>query len=302
MAEKSFDLTISFDKAKYLDPQIYMMIDTLKDNVPDDTVLHVTTNRSRKSPLIKYIRESIPTKVYIKPPFNDLRSRCQYMFHCFEVKTDKDYVIKLENDIFVLKHLKEFERVLRDDYDVVIQSENRRVVPDDNIELRLWRHIYRALKVKMPQFKIHFVENHEEGRPLLATGIVAVKSDILDTINRRWVPMTKVCENWIQFNIHPNEFAFTAMIFDEGWDWGGLPTEFNFNPIGHFRKGNFPSTDLIDDCVLPEETVIFDYHRPQWLFHVAKYNPQIMEIINRNKQYVPREWWNISKEIFMERQ
>ena len=34
----SFDLTISFDKAEYLNPQLYMMVDTLRDNIPDDTI------------------------------------------------------------------------------------------------------------------------------------------------------------------------------------------------------------------------------------------------------------------------
>jgi hypothetical protein len=147
---------------------------------------------------------------------------------------------------------------------------------------------------------ITYRENNEKGLPLYGTGLVCVKSKHLDTINKRWIPLTKQCEKWIQFNIHPNEFAFTAMAFDEGWNTFLYPSKYKFNPIGHFRKGDFPSTILVEDCKLPEDTVIFDYHRPEWLMHVAKYNQEINDIIKRNKEYIPEDWWKLTSKDFQE--
>jgi len=296
----SFDLTISFDKAEYLNPQLYMMIDTLKNNIPKDTVLHINTNRNDDDPVLKWIQDQVPTKIYKKDSFKILKSRCQFMFHCFEIDTDKDWVIKTEIDVLFLKHLREFWKTLDNNFDIILQMENRKIF-SNAMEDRLWRIIYKSMHIDLPDIKLPYVENKEIGRPILATGVVCVKSKHLPYINRYWVPLTKICENWIHLNIHPNEFAFTGLIFNAGWDFKLFNDRFNFNPIGHFRKGDFPSTELIENCKLPEDTVVFDYHRPQWLMHVAKYNPNIMDIVERNKEYIPADWWDLDSNIFSER-
>jgi len=300
MAAK-FDLTISFDKAEYLNPQLRMMVDTLRENIPEGCILHITTNRDDDDETLMWIQEQVPTKIYKKKPFKNLKSRCQYMFHCFEIETDKEWVIKTEIDVLFLKPLSEFEKILDDESDIVIQSENRRIIKNDNMETRIWRNIYKAMGINMPNIKIPYVENNEVGRPLLATGVVAVKSIHLPYINATWVPLTKICEKWINMGIHPNEFAFTGLIFNMDWEIRILNNRFNFNPIGHFRKSKFPSTDLVEDCKLPEDTVVFDYHRPQWLMHVAKYNENVRNIVQRNKENIPEDWWGLSKELFMEK-
>lgn len=296
----SFDLCMAFDEAKYLDPQIYMLVDTLKNNIPEDCILHINTNRSDDDKLLKYIHKCLGTKIYKKPPFKDLKSRCQYMFHAFEVETDKDWIIKIEGDLLILRHLSEFDKLLQSKYDLIIEPENRKIFTD-NIESRLWRIIYKNLNIDMPTEKIMFRENKEYGLPLYGTGLVCVKRRHLDIINKRWVELTKQCERWIDYNIHPNEFAFTAMTFDEKWKTLLYPPRYKFNPIGHFRKGNFPSVELIDNCKLPEDTIIFDYHRPEWLMHIANHNDNINNIVKRNKEYIPEEWWNLGSNFFMER-
>lgn len=296
-----FDLTISFDKATYLNPQLYMMVDTLKENIPDDTILHITTNRDDDDVVLQWIRKQVPTRIYKKPPFKDLKSRCQYMFHVFEIETDKDWVIKTEIDVLFLRKLREFNRTLDKEFDIILQSENRRIIPDDTLETRLWRQVYRAMDIKMPNIRLPYVENNEIGMPLLATGVVCVQSKHLDTINKRWVPLTKICEKWIDFNLHPNEMAMSGIIFDEEWDFKLFNKRYNFNPIGHFRKDRFPSTELVDNCKLPSDTIVFDYHRPQWLRHVSESNPKIENIILRNIEHIPDEWWNLSSEEFMEK-
>jgi len=301
MAKETFDLTIAFDKATYLNPQLYMMVDTLKENIPEDTILHITTNRDDNDEILQWIQKQVPTKIYKKPPFKDLKSRCQYMFHCWEIETDKDWVIKTEIDVLFLRKLKEFNRTLDKEFDIILQSENRRIIKDDIMETRLWRQIYKAMGIKLPNLKLPYVENNEIGRPLLATGVVCLQSKHLDTINRRWIPLTKICEKWIDFGIHPNEFAFTGMIIDEGWDFKLFNKRYNFNPIGHFRKGEFPSIELVDNCKLPSDTIVFDYHRPQWLKHVAESNPKVEEIILRNIEHIPEDWWNLSSQKFMEK-
>jgi len=295
----SFDLAMAFDKAEYLNPQIYMLIDTLKDNIPKDTILHINTNRSDDNELLQYIHKCLGTIVYKKPPFEDLKSRCQYMFHAFEIETDKEWIMKIEGDLLVLKNLNEFDKLLKPEYDLVIEPENRKI-HSDIIATKLWRLIYNRLDIKQPKDKIVFRENNEEGLPLYGTGLVCVKNKHLETINNRWIPLTKICEDWIQFNIHPNEFAFTAMAYDEGWNTYLYPPKYKFNPIGHFRKGDYPSTELIENCKLPEDTIIFDYHRPEWLMHVAKYNENIRNIIKRNKKYIPEDWWNLTTGDFQE--
>jgi len=301
----SFDLLIAFDKAEYLNPQLYMMIDTLKDNIPEETILHVVTNRDKHDKIINYILDTFPdgkSIIYHNDgnKTNHLKSRCKYMFNCFDIQTDKEWVIKLEADLIVLKHLDIFNEILKSEYDLVIEPENRKI-HSDIIATKLWRLIYNHLDIKQPKDKIVFREDNEEGLPLYGTGLVCVKSKHLKTINNRWVPLTKICENWIGFNIHPNEFAFTAMAYDEGWNTYLYPPKYKFNPIGHFRKGDYPSIELIDDCKLPDETIVFDYHRPQWLMHVAKYNPEIHNIIKRNKKYIPNEWWELTNMEFQEK-
>lgn len=304
----SFDLTISFDKAEYLNPQLYMFVDTLKDNIPDDTILHIVTNRSEDNELIQWIQQQIPTKIYNNNGENTdhLKSRCKYMFNCFEVETDKSWLIKMEADMVILKHLDAFEEIIQHEggihgCDIILEPENRKIFNDISAH-RLWRIIYNAMGMKYPRDTfIEFRENREIGLPLFGTGLIIVNSKHLDTINKRWVPLTKICEKWIDLNIHPNEFAFTGMIFDEGWKWWTYDAKYKFNPIGHFRKGSFPSTELIDNCKLPDDTIIFDYHRPEWLMHVAKYNPQIMKIIEKNKQYIPNDWWQLTSDKFMEK-
>jgi len=299
MTNNSFDLTISFDKAEYLNPQLYMMVDTLKENIPKDTILHITTNRDDKDPVLQWIQKQVPTRIYKKPPFKDLKSRCQYMFHCFDIKTNKPWVIKTEIDVLFLKHLDEFQKTLDREFEVILQMENRKIF-DDSMEDRLWRIIYKAMNIKLPDIRLPYVENKEVGRPLLATGVVCVQTKHLDYINKNWIPLTKTCENWIHMNIHPNEFAFTAMILNAGWDFKLFNDRFNYNPIGHFRNGLFPSTELIENCIVPEDTVVFDYHRFPWLSHVAKYNPKIKEIIDRNKQFIPENIWNMSFDSLQE--
>lgn len=296
----AFDLTISFDKAEYLDPQLYMLISTLKDNIPKDTILHVNTNRSDNDPIIKFITDSVNSKIYKKEPFKDLKSRCQFMFHCFEVESDKDWIIKLESDFLILKHLSNLENILDNDLDIVIEPENRKIF-DDTTANRLWRLIYKSMGINPPPFKIQYRENGEEGLPLFGTGLVCVRNWTLKKINERWIPLTKICENWIDYNIHPNEFAFTGLILDEGWKWKLYEDKYKFNPIGHFRDGSFPSTKLRKDCKLPENTIILDYHRPEWLMHIAKYNKNIGDLICKYNNYIPDSWWGISKETFMER-
>jgi len=296
----SFDLAMSFDEAEYLNPQIYMLIDSLKENIPNDTTLHINTNRSDDDPLLQYIHKCLRTVVYKKPAFENLKSRCQYMFHSFEVETDKEWIMKIESDLLILKNLNKFDKLLKSEYDLVIEPENRKI-HNDIIAKKLWRIIYNRLDISIPTEKIEYRENNERGLPLYGTGLVCVKSKHLNTINKRWVPLTKICEDWIQFNIHPNEFAFTAMAFDEDWNTYLYPSIYKFNPIGHFRKGDYPSTELIDDCKLPEGTVIFDYHRPEWLFHVAKYNPEIRNIIERNKEHIPDDWWKLTSRDFQEK-
>ncbi len=296
-----FDLSLSFDTSDYLNPQLYMLVDTMKDKIPEDTVLHITTNRPDSDATLKYIQKYIKTKIYKKPPFWSLKSRCQYMFHAFEVETDKEWLIKLENDILILKHLNEFDKVLKKYTDVVIAPENRRIIKNDNMERRIWRNIYTRLNVELPEWKMKFVEGGEEGMPLFNTGIVAIKSKHLDYVNKEWIPKIQMCEEWIQYGIHPNEFAFTAMVEGAGWKWKRLPDNFNFNPIGKFRKGDFPSTELRDKCKLPKGCVIFHYHRFPWLKHMAKFNPNVQEIIERHSEYIPDEIWSIPSERFMEK-
>jgi len=297
-----FDICMAFDKAEYLNPEIYLMLDTLKNKIDDDTVLHIVTNRSKDDEMRKFIKEDFNSKIYYvsKDLVNSLDSRCRYMLNCFKMKTDKEWVMKIEADVLFLKHLSEYESLLKDDLDLVIEPENRKIFPDE-FETRLWRLMYRAMKIKVPTEKIQFRENGEMGLPLFGTGIFFVKSKHLDTINKRWMKLTQICERWMHMNVHPNEQAFTGMALDEGWKIHLYHPRYKFNPIGHWRKDAFPSVELIDDCVLPGDTVCFDYHRPEWLMHVAKFNKSISDIVCRNDKYIPKEWWNLGMGDFHER-
>lgn len=297
----SFDLTIAFDKTEYLDPQIYMYIDTLKDNIPKDCILHITTNRDRDDKILKWIEKQIPCKIYIKPHIKELKSRCRYLIRAFEIETDKEWIIKTDLDILFLNKVKRFNKLLEDDVDVAIQSENRRIITNDDLELRIWRNIYRAMGIKLPNIKIPYVEDKQEGLPLLNTGVVCIRSKFLDVLKERWIPLTKICEKWIDYGIHPNEFAFTGITFDEGWNIRLFNKKYNFNPIGHFRKGEFPSIELNENCKLQSDIILLHYHKPQWLLHLGKSNNNINDIIERHKKYIPKDWWDLDLNTFLEK-
>jgi hypothetical protein len=278
----SFDLTIAFDKAKYLDTQFELLITSMIDKVPEDTVIHVVTNRKKEDKIIKKLNQEFNIKYYYKKKDNNLKSRCRYMLNCFEIESDKDWIIKLESDFVILKHLNELNKILDDDYDLILEPENRYLFGNKMMK-KIYRFMYRAMDIKCPvDIFIQYRENKKKGIPLFGTGMICVKNELLPTINKRWKELTKKCEPWIDFNTHPNEMAFTGMIFDEGWKWKLYNDIYKFNPIGHFRKGEFPSTKLIKDCKLPKDIVIFDYHRFPWLFHVAQYNPNLYEIIKNS--------------------
>lgn len=291
----TYDISIAFDKAKYLDQQVYLFVDTLKDNIPDDTILHVITNRGKDDSVRKYIKENINSKFYFKKPFTDLKSRCQYMFHCFEVKTEKPWLVKLELDMITLKHLDELNKLMNDDIDISIGTECRRMIDNDVMETRIWRSIYRALEVQMPKNKVTFTEDRKEGLPLYDTSLILVKSKWLDYINEHWHDMIKICENWIQYNIHPNEFAFTALIHKADMKCKLFNSSiYDFNPISHFRKGEFPSQELIDNPIIPEDVVMLQYHRPWWLKKLCESNPKLNKIVSGN---VDEKWLNSDVDI-----
>ena len=60
---------------------------------------------------------------------------------------------------------------------------------DDKIADRLWRMIYNKMDIKKPNFEIEFRENRETGLPLFGTGIILVRNECLNTINKRYVMM-----------------------------------------------------------------------------------------------------------------
>lgn len=79
MANNSFDLSIAFDSIPYLNPQIHMFVATLKNNLPKNTILHVTTDRNEDDECIQFIKSNIKNvEIYIKPTYDDLKSRCKY--------------------------------------------------------------------------------------------------------------------------------------------------------------------------------------------------------------------------------
>jgi len=296
----SFDITIAFDKAEYLNPQARLFISTLKDNIPKDTILHVVTNRTDEDEIVKYIQENINSKFYFIEKSDELKSRCRYMLNCFKIKTNKEWIIKMELDMLTLKHLSALENILEADLDCVLEPENRRIY-SGAFEKRLWRSIHKAMGFPNPTQKIIFRENNEEGLALFGTGMICVRKELLDKINKEWIPLTKKAEPWLNMNVHSNEQAFTGLVLNSGWRWKIYKDIYKYNPIGHFRKGDFPSTNLIDDCKLPEDTVIFDYHRPKWLMHVAKYNKNVGDIICDNNKYIPEDWWKSTNDEFQEK-
>lgn len=297
----SFDISIAFDTVEYVNPQLYMLVDTLKDKLPEDTILHIITNRDENDDVVSHIISNVNSKYHYNDgsKTKDLKSRCKYMFNCFDINTDKDYLLTLDCDILVLKHLKELEDVLKLGYDVVLQPENRKIF-NDAMENRLWRHIYKSMNINIPNFKIHYIENHEEGLPLFNTGVVAVKKEKLKIINEEWHNLIKICEKWIKFGIHPNEFAFTALVLKNKMNWGWIGDVFNFNPIGYWRDGEFPSVKLVEECNIPESVVLLHYHRPQWLMHLANKNKYISDVLCSNDKYIPDEWWNLTNKEFIE--
>ena len=294
-----FDLAIAFDKAKYLEPQVYMFVDSIKDKLPEGTILHVVTNRGKEDSLRKYIKNTVPSKFYYEKEPDELNSRCRYMLNVLKIKTDKPWVIKVEADMLALRHLSALEEMLDDEYDIIIESENRRIFTDE-METRLWRMLYREMKVKCPTETITYREDDKIGLPLFGTGMFCVKSKYLDLINKKWIPYTKICERWLHINVHPNEQAIGGIIFGEGLKWKIYPREYKWNPIGIWRKGTFPSIELIDNCILPEEVVFLDYHRPKWLYHVAKFNPNVKEIVDRNSSKMSKEWKDLTNKDFQE--
>lgn len=288
----SFDITIAFNKTNYLDLQAKILINSMIGKISEDIVIHITTDRDETDEIIKLFKDNFNTRIYYREDNIPLNSRCKYMLNCFNIETNKDWIIKIELDFVILKHLKILEDILDKNYDIILEPENRKIY-DNNVSQKLWRIIYKALKIDMPIDLIHYRENNEIGLPLFGTGLVCVRTNLLPIINERWIPLTKICEQWGQYGIHPNEFGFTALIFDEEWIWKIYEDKYKFNPIGHWRDGEFPSTTLKDDCILPDDTVIFDYHRFPWLLHTSKFNNVIYEII---KPFIDE----INKEMVLE--
>ena len=266
----SFDVSIAFDRTTYLDNQIKLFADFIVDKIPSDTVLHITTNRDKTDESIRYICNKVKNyKLYIKEPPN-LISRCRYLLNAVEVDSSADYLIRMDLDTIPMKNVSDLMKNIKLNEDLLIQTENRRVIPNDNLESRIWRQIYKAMNMKVPDIKMSYTENKEIGKPLFNTGIFAIRTERLKEVVSNWKRLTSICENWIDYNIHPNEFAFTAMAFNYDWKFVTISDKQVFNPIGHFRKGKFPSTELIDNCKLPEDVVILHWHKPRWLKKIVE--------------------------------
>jgi lipopolysaccharide biosynthesis glycosyltransferase len=259
----------------------------------------VVTNRDVKDESLVYLLNRIPNhEVYFKETFQDLISRCKYLIHSVDIDSDADYLLKMDLDVIPLKSLDSLYEIL-DGSDVYIQMENRRVIPDDVMEKRIWRQVYKAMEFKVPDIKMSYVENTEIGFPLFNTGVFLLRTSKLKQASENWSKLTKVCENWIQFNLHPNEAALTAMIFNYHWKLNMLPKRFNFNPISTFRKGEFPSTELKEDCKIPEDTVLLHYHKAKWLRHLMRYNKGLNDSL-KGLNYL-ESLWNTSEEVYQEK-
>ncbi|MBE3094610.1 MAG: hypothetical protein IMZ52_06225 [Actinobacteria bacterium] len=294
------DISIALDDSTYLTPQAYLQIASLKDKIPEETTLHLTTTGNRKE-LTKYISKAINTKLYTKPPIENLKSRCSYLLRTIEIESDADYVLKTDLDVLFLKDFQEVLDLIKTDADIYIQSENRRIISDGKIETRLWKAVYKEMGFELPDLRIPYVENHEIGRPLLNSGAFIIKVDRLQDLQEKWINLTKKAEKFIQYNLHPNETALTAMILCDNWKWMGLHQWLHFNPISHYRKGSFPSQELIEDCKLPEEIFMLHYHKGNWLSHLARYNKNVQQIIDSVNHMIPSEWWNLPLEMYMEK-
>lgn len=297
----SFDLCTAFDQAPYLDPQLYLLIDSMKGKLPKDTILHINTNRPDDDKILKYISKHIPTKIYKNDGnrTNHLKSRCKYMLNCLDIESDKEWLIKLEADMIVLKHLKAYEELLEDNLDIVVETEARKIFPD-NTERRLWRVMYKAMGYPEPTQKVRFRENNEEGLALFGTGIFCVRNKHLKWLSDKWIELTERAEPWLNMNVHPNEQSFTCSILNSDLRWEIYPPKYKFNPISHFRKEPFPCIELIDNPILPQDTIIADYHRSSWLYSLAKTNPQVMGVITRNRKHLGG-FWDLNIGYFQEK-
>lgn len=295
----TFDISIAFDKAEYLNTQIKLFADTMKNYIPRGCTLNIVTNRQKDDENLLYLCNSIPNhKLYVLDTPKDLISRCKYLMNAINVECDKEYLVKLDLDFIPFQNLNRlFDNISGED--IIIQMENRRVIPDDIMENRIWRQIYKAMELKVPDIKMSYVERGEIGKPLFNTGIFIVKSTRLKELQSSWFKLTKICEGWMDFNIHPNEFALTAIVFNNHWKFKILNKEFNFNPIGNFRKGNFPSTELREDCKLPENIVLLHYHKPRWLKHILDRDKMLQKRLHEIT-YLNDSFWNISEEVYKE--
>jgi len=292
----TFDISLAFDKAEYLNPQIYLFFNTLENNIPEDCTIHIITNRDNSDKVIQWLKtKKFNTKWYYKEPYTDLKSRCQYMFHSFEVDSKADYIIKMELDTLTLKNINCFKEILQEDYDIYITPESRRMIVSDNIEKRIWNSIYRRLGITCPIEKITYTEGKIQGLPLYDTTTVMVKNKYIKLINDNWVPMTKICEDWIQMGVHPNEFAFTALIHKFGLKCKLLDkSKYDFNPISHFRKNPFPSQELIDNPKIPDDVILLQYHRPWWLKKLYLSNKSIKDIVDKSIDKIGKDWLETS--------
>lgn len=278
-----FDICLAFDCIEYLNPQIYLFADSIKGKIPEDTTVHIVTNREDNDEPLQYLIKSIDKiKIYHNDTYPDLESRCRYMLNAMKIETDREWVMKAELDLLFLKPLSLYNELLKEDLDIVIESENRKIFSDDE-EKRLWRILYKVMNIKMPNFKIQYRENNEIGLPLFGTGLFFIKSHLLPIFNKRWELLTRMVEPWGPWGIHPNEFAATAMILDEMWKWEIYKPKWKYNPIAFWRDGEFPSTKLRDNCIMPEDVVCLDYHHLNWLNHICKYNPRIKDMISKER-------------------
>jgi hypothetical protein len=294
----TFDISIAFDKSEYLNTQIKLFADTIKNQIPRDCILHVVTNREKTDESLIYLLEQIPNhKLYIlEAP--DLISRCKYLINALKVDCDKQYLMKMDLDVIPFKNINRlFDKIT--DEDIVIQMENRRVIPDDIIEARIWRQIYKAMGLKVPDLKISYIERTEIGKPLFNTGVFIIRVSKIKELRENWVRLTKICEGWIDFNVHPNEFAMTAMIFNYHLKYKLFSGKEIFNPIGHFRSGDFPSTELKEECQIPEEVILLHWHKPRWLKHLMDRNKSIQKLFN-SITYLNDSFWKQSEEVYKE--
>jgi len=298
-----FDISIAFDNANYIIPQVNLYINSLKQMIPNDSTLHIVTTKENETGDFKsFIYQNIKNANIYTPgnQFIELKSRCKYLLNAIDVEPTKDWLMRTDLDFIWLNKLDKIDGLLND-CDIVIQPENRRIFKEDIYEERIWRQIYKAIEIKPPTEKIQFVEDGEWGLPLYNTGFFIIRSDLIPILKDRWEILTKICEKWIEFNIHPNETAFTAIIQDERWKVKQLPTWANFNPISKFRKGNFPSQELKENSLIPEDVVGLHYHKPNWLAHLMKYNKKVKDIVEGMEYKIPSDWWNLPMEIYQEK-